>query len=487
MSATGKKRIKKTAMGVAAVGVATSIAGVAATQPALLSAPLVDLAALIVVGSSTHPDGSGNENFFQGKFNAPPYNTSGTDIIHVNFFTGPWGINQALQDNAGETNAILSSGWGAANASLLLMQLQAQHDPSLAQTVFILDNNVARPNGGFGTRYPWFALIGVNPFPTPTDTDAAALVDTGYEYDYNSNAPADVWNVVADVNSLVAYLYRHLNQDQLDLPVNVDGSPKYTCGSANTCGITDNGQVLECPDAQCGTVPAGDRVAMYVTQRGNTTYVTYTSNGLPLANLIRDVVPVFGNFIADLTEPLLKLIVDFAYPGGNPIPADPSKYEPARLFPPPTEIASTIAKIPGAIQQGLEAVTSGGSTTSTTSTTTLTANSLSADKDSTVSTDKDVQASTDKDLQASTEKDSEVPTKDKPKPLTNVVRDSEKAVPQMVCQQTESKVDSETVGTTSTSTTPAPKATTENTPTESSTGTTDTGAQSGNQTTGAAA
>ena len=43
----------------------------------------------------------------------------------------------------------------------------------------------------------------------------------------------------------------------------------------------------------------------YVTKRGNTTYVTYTSNGLPLANLIRDVVP-FGNLIADLTEPLLK-------------------------------------------------------------------------------------------------------------------------------------------------------------------------------------
>lgn len=474
MSTTGKKRVKKMTMGVAAVGVATSIVGVAATQPALLSAPLIDLAALIVVGSSTHPDGSGTENFFQGKFTAPPYNTTGTDITHVNFFTGPWGINQALQDNAGETNAILSSGWGAANTSLLLMQLQAQHDPTLPQTVFILDNNVDRPNGGFGTRYPWFALIGVNPFPTPTDTDAAAVVDVGYEYDYNSNAPSDVWNVVADVNSLVAYLYRHLNQDQLDLPVNVDGSPKYTCGSANTCGITDNGQVLACPDAQCGTVPEGDRVAMYVTQRGNTTYVTYTSDGLPLANLIRDTVPVFGDFIADLTEPLLTVIVDSAYPGGNPIPADPSKYEPARLVPPPSEIASTIAKIPGAIQQGLEAVTGGGSTTSTTSTTTLT-NSLSEGKDSVVSTGTDLQTS---------EKNSQIPNK--PKPLRNVLRDSVKALPQMLGKRTESKVGSETLGAMSTSTSTAPKTTTENTPTES-TGATDAGAQSENQTTGAAA
>ncbi len=263
-------------------------------------------------------------------FDAPPYNT-GDDLVHVNFFTGPFGINQALQAHVGEENAVLSSGWGAANASLLLMQLQAQKDPVLPKTVFILDNNVARPDGGFGTRYPWFALIGVNPFPSPIDTDALGLVDVGYVYDYNSGAPADVLNPVAAVNSLVAYLYRHLNQNELDLPVNPDGSPSVTCGTANTCGITDNGAVLECPDAQCGAVPADDRVAAYVTQRGKTTYVTYTSNGLPLTNLIRDVVP-FGNVIADLTEPVLTEIVNSAYPNGNPIPADPSKYQPATPF-----------------------------------------------------------------------------------------------------------------------------------------------------------
>src|SRR3954470_4161916 len=120
MSTTATKRVSRTAMGIAAVGVATTVAGVAATQPASISAPLVDLAALIVVGSSTHPDGSGTENFFRGMFNAPPYSTGGVE--HVNFFTGPSGINQALQANAGEPNAVLSSGWGAANASLLLMQ-----------------------------------------------------------------------------------------------------------------------------------------------------------------------------------------------------------------------------------------------------------------------------------------------------------------------------------------------------------------------------
>ncbi|WP_210086712.1 PE-PPE domain-containing protein [Mycobacterium sp. OAE908] len=392
MSGTGKKRVSRVAMTAAALGVATTVAGVAATQPASISAPLVDLAALIVVGSSTHPDGGGNENFFQGMFNQAPYNT-GDDLEHVNFFTGPFGINQALQAHSDETNAVLSSGWGAANTSLLLMALQASHDPVLSKTVFILDNNVSRPNGGFGTRYPWFALIGVNPIPSPTDTDALGLVDVGYEYDYNSNAPADVLNPVAAVNSLVAYLYRHLNQNDLDLPVNPDGSPAVSCGSANTCGITDNGAVLECPDAQCGAIPEGDRVAAYVTQRGKTTYVTYTSKGLPLTNLIR-LVPVVGNAIADATEPVLTALVNSAYPNGNPIPADPSKYQPAT---PGSSLPQLALTLPAALQQ-----TPTESTLKTETTTKL------SDKKKIAATD----------------------TTDESKPLTNVVRDSEKAEPQ---------------------------------------------------------
>jgi hypothetical protein len=390
MSNAATKRVSRVAMSVAAAGVATTVAGVAATQPASISAPLFDLAALIVVGSSTHPDGSGNEDFFQGLFNAPPYNT-GDNLERVNFFTGPFGINQALQTHAGEPNAVLSSGWGAANASLLLMQLQAASDPILAQTVFILDNNVARPDGGFGTRYPWFALIGVNPIPSPTDTDALGVVDVGYQYDYNSNAPADVLNPVAAVNSLVAYLYGHLNQNELVLPVKDDGSPLYTCGTANTCGITDSGAVLECPDAQCGAVPAGDRVAAYVTQRGNTTYVTYTSKGLPLTNLIRDVVP-FGNVIADLTEPVLTAIVNSAYPHGNPIPADPSKYQPATPFSSLTQLATTAA-------------------TNSAPKTSSTAALITADA-------------------TPSEKKKPATLEEKPNPLTNLVRNSAKAVPQ---------------------------------------------------------
>jgi hypothetical protein len=354
-------RIKAGVVGTAALSMAAVVGGVSAVQPAALSMAPVDLTALIVVGSSTNPNGSGTASFFGGLFNQAPYNPGGQpgpDLVGVPFGAGPRAIDAALQANTGEPNAVLSSGWGAANASLVLSRLDRNQDAVLPSTVFVLDNNVSRPDGGFGTRYPWFSLIGVNPFPSPTDTTAAAVVDTAYQYNYNSNAPADLLNVVAHVNSLVAYLYGYREQDQIALPVDVDGRPTVSCGGANTCAVLSSGaEALPCNDARCDT-PEGDRVVAYVTTRGNTTYVTYTVDELPLARLIRDVVP-FGNTIADVTEPVLKVIVDSAYYDNNPIPSDPSRYRPARLAPTPAEFVDTVSKVPGAIGEGLKTLNRG--------------------------------------------------------------------------------------------------------------------------------
>jgi len=346
MAKSGRNRAVKVAIGAAAIGVATSVGAVAVTQPASISASLVDLAALIVVGSSTNPSGEGVENFFGGKFRDPMYTgPNGTDIVRVNFWDGPAGIKAALDANAGEQNAVIASGWGAANASLLLLR----QDPAYADTVFILDNDVARPDGGFGTRYPWFVLIGVNPIPTPSQVPAAAAVNIGYQYDYNSNAPAYVLNPFAAVNSLAAYLNTRLNQSQIDLPVNADGTPSVTC-NANTCAITESGAVLPCPDARCSS--PGDRITAYVTTRNNTTYVTYTTDELPLTTLIRTYL---GDYIADVVNPLLELVVNFGYYGGNPIPSDPSAYRPGAIIPSPADILTTIAKIPQALERTVAA------------------------------------------------------------------------------------------------------------------------------------
>lgn len=347
MVESGRKRAVKVAIGAAAVGVAASVGAVAVTQPASISASLLDLAALIVVGSSTNPSGEGVEDFYGGKFRDPMYTgADGTDIVRVNFREGPAGIKAALDANAGEQNAVISSGWGAANASLLLLT----QDPAYANTVFILDNDVARPDGGFGTRYPWFALIGVNPIPTPSEVPAQAAVNVGYQYDYNSNAPSYVLNPFSAVNSLAAYLNTRLNQAEIDLPVNADGTPSVTC-NANTCAITESGAVLDCPDARCSS--PGDRITAYVTTRDNTTYVTYTTDELPLTTLIRTYL---GDYVADVLDPVLELLVNFGYYEGNPIPSDPSAYRPGAFLPSSADIRTTIAKIPETIERTFAAV-----------------------------------------------------------------------------------------------------------------------------------
>ena len=79
MTKAATSRVSRVAMGIAAVGVATTVAGVAATQPASIAAPLVDLTALIVVGSS----------FFYGYWN-PWYVWLPYLLVAISFFGTLW-------------------------------------------------------------------------------------------------------------------------------------------------------------------------------------------------------------------------------------------------------------------------------------------------------------------------------------------------------------------------------------------------------------
>ncbi len=250
---------------------------------------------------------------------------NGDDIVNVNFYDGPAGIQAALDANAGERNAVLASGWGAANASLLLLG----DDPRYSNTSFILDNDVARPDGGFGTRYPLFALIGVNPIPTPSETPAPWVVNIGYEYDYNSNAPAYVLNPFSAVNALAAYLTTRLNQAEIDLPVDAEGDHPL-CIYVQREYLRDHREPA--PSSLARTPGAVRRAtgSPRTSRRGTTRPTSPTRpEELPLTTLIRGI---FGDYIANVTAPLLKWAVDFGYYGGNPIPSDPSAYRPGRLF-----------------------------------------------------------------------------------------------------------------------------------------------------------
>ena len=76
------------------IGVGAAIVGLTIATPlATVAAPVV-MAALIIEGSSTNQSGAGIRDFFQGKFNP-----SGTDVVDVNFLTGPFGIWRALGAN----------------------------------------------------------------------------------------------------------------------------------------------------------------------------------------------------------------------------------------------------------------------------------------------------------------------------------------------------------------------------------------------------
>ena len=176
----------------AALATAAAVGSVAATQPQSVASTPVELAALIVVGSSTNPTGDGIREFYGGKFEP-----ADGQVTTVNFWTGPPGIYQGIEQNiADDDTVVLSSGWGAANISLLLTYLKAtgSNDPVLTNPkLYVLDNNVATPNGGYGTRLPAFVLLGVNPIPTPTDP-GVPVVNVVYEYDINSNIPAYMWN-----------------------------------------------------------------------------------------------------------------------------------------------------------------------------------------------------------------------------------------------------------------------------------------------------
>ncbi|MDV3128947.1 PE-PPE domain-containing protein [Mycobacterium sp. 21AC1] len=296
----------------------------------------VQLAALIIGASSTNPGGDGVSDFYGGHYQQDP-------TVVANFLTGPAGIYRAIADNRDDDdNVVLSSGWGAANASLLLSQLKATHDPVLSNpTLYVLDNNVASPNGGFGTRLPGFAVIGVNPIPTPTDP-GVPVVNVVYEYDINSNIPAYLWNAPAMANSLMAYFERRLNQESLDFPVDATGEVRPDLCDAACQSSLDAGDTVT-------FTLTGDQVAR-VKKVDDTTYVSYESQRLPLVAPLR-VFGEPGNRLADAATPALRAVVDYGYPDNDPL-VKPEKYTPARLLPSRKETRRFVDDFTAGLEQG---------------------------------------------------------------------------------------------------------------------------------------
>lgn len=325
------------------LAVAVAVAGVSAPPPDVATLPkagtsTIELSAVVTPGTATNWNAEGIDTFYGIDWNA----TYGPTVVATFHLLRDWiqidAIDKALKSNP-QPNIVLTSGRGAGNASALISAYVHHADPTLYQTDWLLDNNIDRPNGGYATRLPFFAVVGVNPVPTPTTT-GAGIIDVGYEYAWNSDVPLYATNAQALLNSITEYAYRYGKQDSVTLPaelLNPDGSVNVHAAPGHYIVGTDGSVSFE-PLSPANT----------------TVYVTYKSNGLALLRPLRELGGKGGQIFADLVEPALKVIVDAGYPDNNPLSA-PDVYTPMRLFAPPKVLRTAVEQLPGAIEEGIAA------------------------------------------------------------------------------------------------------------------------------------
>ncbi|WP_082949823.1 PE-PPE domain-containing protein [Mycobacterium sp. ACS4331] len=348
-------------VGGVALTTALGVGAVATTAPAQRTHG-VDLSALITHGSATNWNADGIDKFYGLDWNAKFGPTVVSKFSLFPYNVNPDNLKAALRNNVGddEPDLVLTSGRGsgAATVTMLLLLNGSEADRDLVlNTRWILDNNVNRPNGGYGSRYIPFTILGVYPWPTPTD-EGVDIVDVGYEYAWNSSAPAYVTNVVALLNSIIAYAYRYKSQAFTGLPEDPDeqtwvadpvtgelappkdpitGEPVLQKGYHYIVEV--DGTVTKVPLDSAGNT--------------NTAYVTYRADGLPMLQPLRDWGGKLGNTIADFLQPALKVIVDASYPDNDPV-ANPDRYITASLFAPPDVAIKALKKLPDAIREGFD-------------------------------------------------------------------------------------------------------------------------------------
>jgi hypothetical protein len=292
----------------------------------------VRLAALITPANSTAQIFAGASYYGQ---NWSPF---GQQQV-VPFFFGPQGIVTAIDNNSADPTGtvVLSSGWGAGQTSTALAAMQANHDPSITSVrLAILDNDTNRAGGGFWTTYWMFApLLSTSAAPTPSDT-TVPVVDTAYAYNINSDAPTYPINLLADVNSLAAYVEDYGAQATAPMP------------AAALQSVTPGAQHYHYIVAPDGTV------TKQVAVSGNITYVTFESAGLPLLKPLR-LLPG-GSILADALEPALTVLVNWGYQDNNPIPDDPTTTRPVGLMPSLSQDVAAVQQLGAAIGQGMAAL-----------------------------------------------------------------------------------------------------------------------------------
>lgn len=214
-------------------------------------------------------------------------------------------LHDAILQQVGNGNSVAVLGYSqsAVIASLemaKLAALPAEERPNPADLHFVLIGDPSNPNGGFFERLVGFTapsigatLTGATPSDTPYSTDIYTI-----QYDGYADFPKYPLNLLADVNALLGVLYGHGMYPVL--------TPEQIAGAT-----------------ELATSPGYE---------GATTYYLIPTENLPLLEPLRSI-PMIGDPLADLLQPVLKVIVDLGYDD----PFAPTTYAdvptPVALFP----------------------------------------------------------------------------------------------------------------------------------------------------------
>jgi hypothetical protein len=189
--------------------------------------------------------------------------------------------------------------------------------PPTDQVSFVVAGDTNRPNGGILSRFPGLYIPILN-----LTFDGAAPTNTGYhttdiafEYDPVSDFPEYPLDLLADLNSLIAFLDVHATYPNPYLPL-PQGIPLFPTA------LPDRYTAAELHAAM--NDPANRQTY------GDTTYITIPTKNLPLLDPFRDLAAdTHTTFlfkpILDLIQPVLRVLVDLGYdrsvPYGQPTPA----------------------------------------------------------------------------------------------------------------------------------------------------------------------
>jgi hypothetical protein len=226
-------------------------------------------------------------------------------------------LEQAMAANGNDHLVIYGYSQGSIIVNLEKQRLAEQYPAGTTapDIDFVLGGDFGVPNGGLYARFPGLYIPVLDWLfhgPEPTDTQFHTDVITR-QYDGVADFPLYPLNVIADLNTVLGFLYVHTYPFDVSLPADPTTSPAFQ-----------------------GT-------------HGDTSYYFFETQDLPLFAPLRMLgVP---EALIDVVEPFFRAIVELGYDRSIP-PWEPT---PARLIPPLNPMTVT-ADLVNAIGEGINNV-----------------------------------------------------------------------------------------------------------------------------------